>query len=281
MTKINSIRNPISRYAKVSGTLLVVTITMCLLAFVAGCSEDPCPVADNAPPFPPDGVFSITGDGVVTICWNENWENDLRGYAVYRNDQLEGKYTRIGKVPATELCYDDYDVVNGETWFYAVAAYDNEGNESDLSWEEVFDTPRPEGTGLMLWDNAVNDDFSGYDFSAFTRRASHVNATDIYVTFSGPIPYINTSVSGLVKIQDYGYIDLIDVTWAPENGYADAGRVEAIEGHSYIVLIDGLTGWNVAKIEVTTTTSNSITVDWAYQEVKGSLELAPGGGASK
>ena len=29
----------------------------------------------------------------------------------------------------------------------AVTAVDYSGNESDLSWEEVFDTPRPEGWG--------------------------------------------------------------------------------------------------------------------------------------
>ena len=41
--------------------------------------------------------------------------------------------------------YVDDDVRNGSTYFYAVSAYDYDGNESELSPEQVYDTPRPSG----------------------------------------------------------------------------------------------------------------------------------------
>ncbi len=84
-----------------------------------GWGEDP--VVVDAPPFPPDGVFSITGDGVVSIFWNPNQEPDLEGYFVYRSVANPGPYYAIdgARLSAGTTSYDDFDVDNGETWFYA------------------------------------------------------------------------------------------------------------------------------------------------------------------
>ena len=260
---------------------------MSSLLFVAGCSDDcdecPVPVVDNAPPFPPDGVFSVTGDGLVTIYWNENWEKDLAGYAVYYHDAADGLYEWMADVPADQTYYEDTDVVNGETWFYAVLAFDHAGNESDLSYETVFDTPRPEGFGLVLMEYLGQDADSGWDFDTQTRQASGDNTTDIYFGVDGGVGYIYTNAG--VDIQDYGYEELIWVDWAPgdgESGWIEDSRIEAVVGHCYIIRIDaGPSRWNVAKIEVKSVTSQSMTIDWAYQEVENLPELAPGAGPSK
>ena len=161
-------------------------------------------------------------------------------------------------------------------------AFDSEGNESDLSYETVFDTPRPEGFGLVLMDSLGQNDLSGYDFSARTRQRPDLSTTDIYFGVSEGVRYIctNTDHDAGVDIQDYGLIDLIDVDWAPDGGWSDAGRAEAIEGHSYIIRINSALGWNVAKIEVRWVSNQSVTLDWAYQEVLDLPELAPPGGGT-
>ncbi len=41
-------------------------------------------------------------------------------------------------------------MTNGQTRFLAVSAIDRAGNESALSYDTVFDTPRPEGTRLNM-----------------------------------------------------------------------------------------------------------------------------------
>ena len=150
MMQYARIRNPIDRMTNLSGVFVAVAaLTMPL---VAGCGDDPVVAADN-PPFPPDGVFSVTGDHLVTIYWNANEESDLAGYRVYRgNVDLSGPYYPLADVSKGTTSYDDSDVNNGETWFYAVTAFDKNGHESDLSREDVFDTPRPEGFGLVLVD---------------------------------------------------------------------------------------------------------------------------------
>ena len=272
-----------NRCQQVSGTFVVMAIVLSFLLVVAGCSEDceECPIrpVDNAPPFPTYGVFSVTGDGLVTIYWNANWEADLAGYAIYFNDTEDGLYEWMADVSADQTYYEDTDVTNGETWYYAVLAFDNHDNESDLSYETVFDTPRPEGFGLVLMDYLGQISQSGYDFDTYTRQRADLSTTDIYFGVVGGVRYLLTNTG--VDIQDYGLIDLVDVDWAPDTGWADSGTCEAISGHSYIIRINGPSGSNFAKVEVRTVSNESVTLNWAYQEVTDLPELAPGGGASR
>ncbi|HEX5132069.1 MAG TPA: hypothetical protein VFX92_06240 [Candidatus Krumholzibacteria bacterium] len=274
MTHHLRIRNPIDRAVRLSGA--VVAITAVMLPFVAGCKNDGPVVAADPAPFPPDGVFSITGDGVVSIYWNANWEDDLGGYAVYRSTTNPGPYFYLGEVPTDQTYYDDTDVVNGETWFYAVTAFDRAGNESELSLETVFDTPRPEGTGLVLVELGQDPSRAGYDFSSLSGlpQAAALGTTDIYFESQSGARFLRAKTG--VDIQDYGLIDLVYVDWAPDTGWSPSGQAEAIEGHSYIVrILDGQGDFNMAKVQVKAVTTTTATLDWAYQAVENNPELAP------
>ncbi len=277
-------RNPIDRAARLSGAVVAVAAVM--LPLVAGCDDNhsnPVVAEADTTPFPPDGVFSVTGDGVVSIYWNANWEDDLAGYRVWRSATFPGPYTQIGSdLPASQTYYDDTDVVNGETWFYAVTAFDRAGHESDLSEENVFDTPRPEGFNLVLVELGQDPSHAGYDFSSLSGvpQSAALGTTDIYYEVSGGVNYI-VCADPMVDIQDYGLIDLVGVDWAPVNdGWAPSKQAEAIVGHSYILRIRNSQGdFNMAKIQVMEVTPTSVTLDWAYQAVLNSQELAPAGGA--
>lgn len=296
MANENCIRNPNGRFEKVSGTFFVMAFAILVLPFVAGCSNEcngcPDPAGTNAPPFPPVGVFSITGDDQVEICWTQNWENDIAGYAVYWSDTLEGLYAWLEDVDASTTCYTDTDINNRETRFYAVLAFDTRGNESDLSYEAVFDTPRPEGFNVVLSDYlGQTPGTSGWDFPTRTVQPWDNITTDIYFgtltdqQTATNVSYIFTAAG--VDIQDYGYIADGDefevfVDWAPDQGWSNLGRVEAVVHHAYILRInDGSV--NYAKIWLKSVTNSQVTLDWAYQEVSDLPELTPGakGGASR
>jgi hypothetical protein len=274
MTHHQRIRNPNDRAGRLSGA--VAAIAAVLLPFVAGCDDEGPVVAEvvDVPPFPPDGVFSITGDGVVSIYWNANWEEDLDGYAVYRSTTNPGPYYFLDEVSANQTWYDDTDVVNGETWFYAVTAFDRAGYESELSLETVFDTPRPEGFGLVLVELGQDPSRAGYDFSSLSGvpQAAALGTTDIYFESSGGAQYLRAKTG--VDIQDYGLIDLPYVDWAPDTGWSPSAQAEAITGHSYIIRIQSGQGTNVAKVQVKSVGS-TVTLDWAYQAVQNNPELAP------
>ncbi len=272
-------RNPIHRIARLSGAFAAVAaLTMPL---VAGCEDDDPVAAADYPPFPPDGVFSITGDELVTIYWNENQESDLAGYRIYRgNVAEEGPYDRIAEVPASQTFYDDTDVNNGEFWYYAVAAFDRNGHESELSRELVFDTPRPEGFNLVLVELGQDQLHSGYDFSSLSNSSQSATAgtTDIYFDERAGVKYVVCQGAG-VDIQDYGVIELIGVDWAPDMGWAPSKQAEAIVGHSYIVrILDSQGDYNMAKFFVKTVTNTTLTLDWAYQAVENNPELLVIGG---
>jgi hypothetical protein len=297
-------RNPIGRFEKVSGTLFVMAFA--ILPFVAGCSNDcsecPDPAGTNAPPYPPDGVFSITGDGQITLCWNDKTEPYIIAYGLYRDRSWDGDYSeRIAYVEWADVCEDLGDgywtccvditgLDNGETWFYAVSSVNERGIESEiLSYEIVFDTPRPEGSVVLRNYLGQNPASSGYDLASLTSRAQAWDdiTTDIYFgTLNDTIPddqsrrnihYI-FSASG-VDIQDYG---LNDVDWAPETGWSNLGRVEALPGHSYAIRITTTgRGQNYAKVRVESVTDDQVTLDWAYQQSTsgdGNRELTPGPG---
>ena len=279
-------RNPISRSTQLSGVVSAAVAVMLILPLVAGC-DDEDPVVVDTPPFPPDGVFSVTGDEVVSIFWNENQEPDLAGYQIWRgNEAEEGPYFHLASVSANTTSYDDIDVNNGDFWFYAVLAVDAAGNESELSRELVFDTPRPEGFGLVLVDLGQDPSHAGYDFSSLSNssQAASMSTTDIYFESVGGVDYV-VAADPLVDIQDYGVIPLIGVDYAPEEGWAPSKRAEAIDGHSYIVRItNGQGDFNFAKFEVMEPPTVSLRMNWAYQAVPNELELsriAPLGGAMR
>ena len=228
------------------------------LVAVVGCHGDQV-VAPDPPPYRVDGVRSVTGDGEVTITWRPNQESDIDHYNVYRNFASTGNFTYIGSTPTAT--YVDRDVVNGTTYYYAVAAVDRAGQESpELSYENVFDTPRPEGTGVVLSDANTNDAGSGWDFSAAAVQASADTRTDIYYAVTNGSYLIYTPTG--VDVQDAGYVNLVDVDFAPPNGWSADGIVEAIPGHSYIVLTADN---HYAKFEVKSRSATSMTMDWAYQ----------------
>ncbi|MEK7347546.1 MAG: hypothetical protein AABZ94_01605 [Candidatus Eisenbacteria bacterium] len=222
----------------------------------------------DAVPFTVDGVYSVTGDLEVTIYWRPNQESDIAYYKVFRNSAPTGSFTLIGTAPGTSFV--DNNVVNGNTYFYAVSAVDDAGQESAaLSYENVFDTPRPEGIDAVLTNAFTNTTNAGWDFSAYTTRALLDARTDIWYDAQGGSYLIYAPTD--TQIQDAGFVTLRDVDFAPPAGWSADGTVEAIVGHSYIVYTrDG----HYAKFEVIARGSGTLTMDWAYQIDPDNPELA-------
>jgi hypothetical protein len=253
-----------------------------LLAFLAGCETcDTCDSDcwnDNQAPAVPTGVASITGDGYVMVYWNPVYEDDLAGYGVYRSRYELGPYHRIGDVERhDETIFYDEEVINGLTYFYAVDAYDYRGNESDLSYETVDDTPRPEDWDFQ-WFTADYD----YDGSAVAFRPDQERLLLLALDHIWAQYYLDVDSEGLLRIipiganqiQDYGYTEHPDeVDEAPVDGWSHSDfGVEVILGHTYILrTASGYYG----KVRVETEAPNWIVVYWAFQGKQWSTELAP------
>jgi hypothetical protein len=246
-----------------------------LIVVLAGC-RDSSSVRDVSPPAAPRGVRSITGDGEVFIDWLANTESDVAGYRIYDGPcgEPDCPFYPIGST--TNVRFTVSGLTNGTTRHYAVAAYDWSGNESDLSYDDVFDTPRPEGFGRVLNNYLDTPTQSGYDFSHFVARAWDDTLSDMYFGFDGTT-YMMFVPDFQTDIQDAGYAASLDaVDFAPTTGWSPTGAVELIEGHCYVV-------WtrddNYAKFRVTDVRPSAsgaparVTFDWAYQVDQGNREL--------
>ena len=236
--------------------------------------------SDVEPPATPRGVRSITHDGLVTVEWFPNGEADLAGYKIWRDDEGDEEFDLLAEVSVdssddvNRFSYVDEEVINGRTYSYAVSAVDYDGNESELSPEVVFDTPRPSGNNVTLNDFGLIPARSGFDFSQPARGAIAWGspATDVYFGFDAEVNVAYLYSDNFTEMQDMGYHEYFDeIDISPVRGFT-IKFVELIQGHVYALLTpDG----NFAKIHAIAVSDTAITFDWAYQIDAGNPQLAP------
>jgi len=259
---------------RVGITLTSAIIGVSLLTL--GCTKRKTVVFyDGLGPSAPRGVVSYTGDRYVLLSWLANPEPDVAGYDIYRGTDCGGEYIYFAST--TDTFFMDDNVVNGNTYFYAIAAYDQDELQSDLSYECVFDTPRPEGV-VVLYDYNQFPNEAGFDFSAQSRVRWDSPGSDIYFEYflSNQTFYLNAGPN--TDIQDFGYADNFSaVGWAPEQGWSDLGYAEVILGHVYIIRIweSNFIHYNYAKLRVDQISSNFARLEWAYQIDQDNPELKP------
>lgn len=253
-----------------------IIILLASVLVLTGCRDDVTGPRDHTPPAAPRGVRSVTGDHTAYLSWLDNTEPDVAGYRIYESPCETGPncpYERIGTTGGTT--FEATGLANGVTRFFAVAAYDYAGNESALSYETVYDTPRPEGFGARLSSYLANPAAAGWDLSAAQVRAFNDATTDMFYGENGTtlrmfVPDFAT------EIQDAGYTSsLYDVDFAPSGGWSPTGSVELIEGHSYVVRTrdDHYAKFRVTRVLAQPTGPPRIEFDWAYQVDQNNREL--------
>lgn len=91
---------------------------------------------DLTPPQQPTGLTVVPGVGRIFLTWNENKERDVAGYYVYRSRRSAREYQRLTEKPINRTTFSDEEAIAGVTWYYALTAVDQAGNESPLSKEQ-------------------------------------------------------------------------------------------------------------------------------------------------
>ncbi len=238
--------------------LLLTLLLLSAAILYYGCDVNDFHDFDNEPPAPPENIYTVTGDNRVDISWDDNYERDLAGYNVYYSYD-DYKYTLLGSTENNY--YIDYGAENGVTCYYAITAYDVNGNESDLSEDVIYDTPRPEGFNQTIFNYLEFPNNSGYDLSEFAVMAYDSIDTDFFFENYNGTYYLD--VWNDSDIQDMGETkDIYDITEAPVTGWSSTKDVIARVGHTYVIET-----WDshFAKIRVNRITNDKITFDWAYQ----------------
>jgi hypothetical protein len=249
--------------------LVVILVSLSLI----GCEEDFLSFQDNTPPSVPTNIITETGDDLVIIDWSPVLTSDLAGYAVYYSDNYDGQYNLLGTT--SETSFFDYGAANGITNYYAVASYDFNGNESDLSYDVAYDTPRPEGFDQSVYDYKNFPNIAGYDFSKYKIDTYNSENSDFFFENDEGTFYLN--VWNDTDIQSMGRTnDIYDISYAPVEGWVEllpndnVKYVRAIRGNTYVI-------WtydnHFAKIRILDIYEDHIVFDWAYQTAPGNVEL--------
>lgn len=247
---------------------IILTLALFSLAFILNS----CGVNDSydfTPPQAPTGVQVLNGDNRVDIYWNPNRESDVAGYNVYYNYTYQGKYTLLGSTKNTHFVDDG--AVNGTKYYYGVAAYDYNGNESELSYDVVYSTPRPEGFNQAIFDYINFPNSSGYSFFDYKVVPYDDQYADFFFENYQGTFYLD--VWNDSDIQDMGPTnDIYDIAYAPTSGWSSTKDVIAKAGHTYVIwTFDN----HYAKIRVKNITADRIVFDWAFQLVQGETQLKP------
>lgn len=256
--------------------IALTILSAALILGLVGC-DDNDNVVYNARPAAPQGVFSITGDHAVYLYWYGPYESDIREYRIYRSLDPVNNYSKVGRRDADEngnldlIIYEyiDNSANNGTTYYYAVTSVDGSGQESDLSAENVFDTPRPEGNDIVI-DANIDASRSGFSLALDSVVAWDSPLADFWVDAYEDVFFLNKG-RDFTDFQDMGWQDSFDnVTWAPTDGWVYGDYIELLPGHTYVI-------WtaesNYAKIHVNNLTSTLAEFTWGYQTVPDNPEL--------
>ncbi len=231
-----------------------------LLAFGAlGCQKLASDFSDTTAPYRPTGLWTETGDNFIELFWDGNRENDIAGYNIFVSSAYDGRYELIGSV--RRPYFRDDGARNGSTYYYAVTAYDFDGNESELSRDVAYDIPRPEGYGVLLDDYRRVTTTSGYDFSRYGVVPYNDLYADMYFENYQGTFYMNVRDDS--DIRDMGPTNsILAIREAPSSGWSTTHDVRLVAGHTYVVWT-----WDdhYAKFRVTNISASRVTFDWAYQ----------------
>ncbi len=237
-----------------------------------GCDSIDNSDAQNAP-IAPRNLSVLAVDNGVEINWDYNSEADISHYDIYVNSTYDGNYLYIGST--TLNYYFDGDAINGETYYYAVAAVDIYGNESELSYDVAFAIPRPDDFNEMVYDYLQFPNDAGFSFSLQSVVEFNSPYADFFFENNNGTFWLNVWAD--TDIQDVGVTnDIYDVTSAPSTGWVELQPGENVKylpaaiNHTYVIWTNAN---HYAKIRISNITNERVVFDWAYQLVEGETLL--------
>ncbi len=159
---------------------------------------------------------SVLWGGALVVRWDSNTENDLAGYLMYYGDEsrVYDQNVDVG----LDTFYTVDGLTEGQTYYFAVTAYDSSGNESAFS-EEVYGIVPVSGSVEVTNLIAEYREGEGLELSW-----SGVTGLDYYEVNKAEDPLM-TSASLLAQVQSP---IAIDPDYEPTPGMATYYQVKAV-----------------------------------------------------
>lgn len=121
-------------------------------------------------PEAPTALGAYATDAQVYLTWN--WMEDVVSYNIKRSNTPEGPFVTVGS--SVYESYTDFDVYNGQTFFYVVTAVDKHNGESpnsNIAWATPESRSADRGFLLVTLDTGQEREFdlSLWEIEEFTR----------------------------------------------------------------------------------------------------------------
>lgn len=194
---------------------------------------------DVTPPATPTGLSSIGGNQQINLVWNQNGENDLAGYHVYRSDLVNGPFVKINSAVVADPPYTNAGLSPNTLYHYQVTAVDHSGNESVPSMVVSASTDvAPVITAPNVWINEFHYDNSGSDRHEFIEVAGNagINLSGwrlVAYNGNGGRHYKSVALSGTLPDQENG-VGTYSVSFSGlQNGGADG--IALVDNHDTVV----------------------------------------------
>ncbi|MBS0170327.1 MAG: fibronectin type III domain-containing protein [Nitrospira sp.] len=132
----NTLRIPVTFTVTAGQTASATPVTPSQPAVTTPPSPPPTPVTTPTQPIPSGSASTSTPTTAsATVSWNANTEADLAGYRIYVGTR-SGSYGFVGPFEVTNrTSFTIPNLPTGTTYFFAVSAFDQSGNESAKSAE--------------------------------------------------------------------------------------------------------------------------------------------------
>ena len=203
------------------------------------------------PPSTPLNIRGTSSGDTVIIKWNTNVDSDLAGYMLYRGNSKNNFTDSIDVGNTTS--YIDTNVIIDSIYYYAVTAYDLDGNKSDYS-ETIKVTPTvlpdaPTGISYRFDSNSIFLIWGSQNFGNIskvniyrsetedmaTARSFAVdkrlnNYTDINLT-TGKTYYYTLSITDTNQVESL-HSDVLRIT--PGNAFTIQAEDAGIVGTVYL-----------------------------------------------
>jgi prepilin-type N-terminal cleavage/methylation domain-containing protein len=174
---------------------------------------------DITPPAKPNGLIATaTGPSSINLNWNDNTEDDIEGYKIYRS--TTGGFTPAGDNFVIKITNSEYtDIGPGlepdTTYYYKVIAVDTSGNESEPSEEANATTGAPDTTPpaapkdltataagsdkiALNWSNNIETDLAYYEVYR-SKTSGFTPGSDNFVIQVTASEYTDTGLTPSTK----------------------------------------------------------------------------------
>jgi hypothetical protein len=123
------------------------------------------------PPIP-EGLRTESGDGEVTLQWDETSNPEIDSVILYRQTNFGGDFDRLTSLPGGDTVYSDVDVINGNSYnYYAtyLSIYGAESYPSDTAY--AFPHYPGQRSGILIVNGIHGASYGDEAYNLYFNRA--------------------------------------------------------------------------------------------------------------